>query len=145
MPGTLTRWDPFADMAELRGRFERLLEDFGTVREREWTPAVDLVRDADKLVVRADVPGIKPEDIRIEFREGYLTLSGEHEEATEEKDEQYVRRERRFGTFSRSIPLPEGVEAEKIKATTHDGVLEVTVPLPKEAAKEPITITPTAG
>jgi HSP20 family protein len=145
MPGTLTRWDPFADMAELRGRFERLLEDFGTVREREWTPAVDLVRDADKLVVRADVPGIKPEDIRIEFREGYLTLSGEHEEATEKKDEQYVRRERRFGTFSRSIPLPEGVEAKKIKATTHDGVLEVTVPLPKEAAKEPITITPTAG
>jgi HSP20 family protein len=145
MPGTLTRWDPFADMAELRGRFERLLEDFGTVREREWTPAVDLVRDADKLVVRADVPGIKPEDIRIEFREGYLTLSGEHEEATEEKDEQYVRRERRFGTFSRSIPLPEGAAAKKIKATTHDGVLEVTVPLPKEAAKEPITITPTAG
>jgi len=145
MPGTLTRWDPFADMAELRGRFERLLEDFGPVREREWTPAVDLVRDADKLVVRADVPGIKPEDIRIEFREGYLTLSGEHEEATEEKDEQFVRRERRFGTFSRSIPLPEGVEAKKIKATTHDGVLEVTVPLPKEAAKEPITITPTAG
>ena len=56
-----------------------------------------------------------------------------------------MRRERRFGTFSRSIPLPEGVEAKKIKATTHDGVLVVTVPLPKEAAKEPITITPTAG
>ena len=143
MPGTLTRWDPFADMAELRGRFERLLEDFGTVREREWTPAVDVIRDADKLVVRADVPGIKPEEIKIEIREGFLTLSGEHEEATEEKDEQYVRRERRYGAFSRGIPLPDGVEAKKIKARTHDGVLEVTVPLPKEAAKEPITITPT--
>ena len=115
------------------------------MREREWTPAVDVVRDADKLVVRADVPGIKPEEIKIEIREGFLTLSGEHEEATEEKDEQYVRRERRYGAFSRSIPLPDGVEAKKIKARTHDGVLEVTVPLPKEAAKEPITITPTVG
>jgi HSP20 family protein len=143
MPGTLTRWDPFADMAELRGRFDRLLEDFGAVRERAWTPAVDVVRDGDKLVVRTDVPGIKPEEIKIEIREGFLTLSGEHEEAKEEKDKQYVRRERRYGAFSRSIPLPDGVEAKKIKATTHDGVLEVTVPLPKAAAREPITITPT--
>jgi HSP20 family protein len=143
MPGTLTRWDPFADMAELRGRFDRLLEDFGTARAREWTPAVDVVRDNGDLVVHADVPGIKPEEIKIEIREGYLTLSGEHEEAKEEKDKQYVRRERRYGAFSRSIALPDGVDAKKIKAKTHDGVLEVTIPLPKETAKEPITITPT--
>lgn len=143
MPGTLTRWDPFADMAELRGRFDRLLEEFGAAREREWTPAVDVVRDEGKLVVRADVPGIKPEEIKVEIREDYLTLSGQHEEAKEEKDEHYVRRERRYGAFSRTIALPNGVEAKKIKARTHDGVLEVTVPLPKEAAKEPITITPT--
>ena len=143
MPGTLTRWDPFADMAELRGRFDRLLEEFGAAREREWTPAVDVVRDEGKLVVRADVPGIKPEEIKVEIREDYLTLSGQHEEAKEEKDEHYVRRERRYGAFSRTIALPTGVEAKKIKARTHDGVLEVTVPLPKEAAKEPITITPT--
>ena len=127
-----------------RGRFERMLEEFGAVREREWPPAVDVVRDDDRRSwCRADVPGIKPEEIKIEIREGLLTLSGEHEEAKEEKDEQYVRRERRSGAFSRGIPLPDGVEAKKIKARTHDGVLEVTVPLPKEAAKEPITITPT--
>ena len=130
-------------MAELRGRFDRLLEDFGTARAREWTPAVDVVRDNGDLVVHADVPGIRPEEIKIEIREGYLTLSGEHEEAKEEKDKQYVRRERRYGAFSRSIALPDGVDAKKIKATTHDGVLEVTIPLPKETAKEPITITPT--
>ena len=117
MPGTLTRWDPFADMAEFRGPFKRLLEGFGAVREREWTLAVDVIRDGDKLVVRTDVPGVKPEEIKIEIREGFLTLSGEHEEATEEKDEQYVRRERRYGAFSRSIPLPDGVEAKKVKAT----------------------------
>jgi len=143
MPGTLTRWDPFAEIAEFRGRFDRLLEELGRTREHEWIPAVDLVRDDDKLVVRADVPGIKPEEIKIEIHEGYLTLSGKHEETREDKGKDYVRRERRYGSFLRSVPLPDGVEAKKIKAKTHDGVLEVTIPLPKEAAKETVTITPT--
>lgn len=143
MPGALTRWDPFAEMAELRGRFDRLLEDFGTTRERGWAPAVDVVRDDGNLVLRADMPGIKPDEIKIEIREGYLTVSGEHEETSEGKEENYVRRERRYGSFSRSLALPDGVEAKKIKAKTHDGVLEVTIPLPKPVAKEPITITPT--
>ncbi len=143
MPGTLIRWDPFAELPEFRGWFDRLLDDFGTARAREWTPAVDVVRDNGNLILRADVPGIEPEEIRIEIREGYLTLSGEHEETTEETEKQYVRRERRYGSFSRSVPLPEGVEAKKIKAKTHDGVLEVTIPLPKQVAVEPITITPT--
>ena len=143
MPGTLVRWDPFAEMAELRGRFDRLMDDFAPLRERVWTPAVDVVCNDGTLVVRADMPGIKPEEIKIEILEGYLTLSGEHEETKEEKEKEYVRRDRRYGSFSRSIPLPEGVEAEKIKARTHDGVLEVTIPLPKQTAKEPITITPT--
>jgi HSP20 family protein len=143
MPGTLARWDPFAEMAELRGRFDRLMEELGPTRGREWTPAVDVERDDDNLVVRADVPGIKPEEIKIEVREGHLTLSGEHEETKEENEKRFVRRERRFGSFSRSMTLPDGVDAKKIKAKTHDGVLEVTIPLPKEAAKETITIKPT--
>lgn len=145
IPGTLTRWDPFADMAQLRGRFDRMLDEFGAGRERSWLPALDVVRHDDRLVVRADVPGIKPEEIKIEVRGGYLAVSGKHEETEEANDEKYVRRERRPGAFSRTIALPDGVEAEKIEAKTHDGVLEVTVPLPKEAAKEPVTITPTVG
>jgi HSP20 family protein len=74
-----------------------------------------------------------------------LTVSGEHTESKEEKDENYVRRERRYGSFSRSMALPAGVDAKKIKANTHDGVVEVTIPLPKEAKKEPVRITPTAA
>ena len=73
-----------------------------------------------------------------------LTVSGEHEERKEEKDKDFVRRERRYGSFYRSMALPAGVEAKKIKAKTHDGVLEVTIPLPKEAKKEAVQITPTA-
>ena len=145
MPGTLTRWEPFAELGELRSRFDRMFDDFTFGRERAWTPAIDVVRDNGNLVVRADIPGIKPEEVKIEVEDDILTVSGEHEEHKEEKDKHYVRRERRYGSFSRSMTLPPGVEAKNIKAKTHDGVVEVTIPLPKEATKETVTITPTAA
>jgi HSP20 family protein len=145
MPGTLTRWEPFAELGELRSRFDRMFDDFTFGRERTWTPAIDVVRDNGNLVVRADIPGIKPEEVKIEVEDDILTVSGEHEEHKEEKDKHYVRRERRYGSFSRSMALPSGVEANSIKAKTHDGVVEVTIPLPKEAKKETVTITPTAA
>jgi HSP20 family protein len=145
MPGALTRWDPFAEIADLRTRFDRLIGDFADGGERDWIPAIDVLRDDGHLVVRADVPGIKPEEIAVELDQGVLSLSGKHE-ATEEKTEKdFVRRERRYGAFTRRMPLPDGVDPKSIKATTHDGVLEVTIPLPEQAAKEPITITPTAA
>jgi HSP20 family protein len=145
MPGTLTRWYPFAELGELRSRFDRMFEELADGRERTWTPAIDVVRENGNLVVRADIPGIKPEEVKIEVEDDILTVSGEHEEHKEEKDKHYVRRERRYGSFSRSMALPPGVEAKSIKAKTHDGVVEVTIPLPKEAKKEPVTITPTAA
>ena len=145
MPGTLTRWYPFAELGELRSRFDRMFDEFADGRERAWTPAIDVVRDNGNLVLRADIPGIKPEEVKIEVEDDILTVSGEHEEHKEEKDKHYVRRERRYGSFSRSMALPPGVEAKSIKAKTHDGVVEVTIPLPKEAKKEPVTITPTAA
>jgi HSP20 family protein len=145
MPGTLTRWDPFAEFSELRGRFDRMFEEYTGGRERAWTPAIDVVRDNGNLVVRADIPGIKPEEVKIEVEDDILTVSGEHEEHKEEKDKHYVRRERRYGSFSRSIALPAGADTKTIKAMTHDGVVEVTIPLPKEAKKETVTITPTAA
>ena len=145
MPGTLTRREPFAELAELRSRFDRLFDDWLDGHERAWTPAIDVVRENDHLVLRADLPGIKPEEVKLEVEDDILTVSGEHRESKEEKDKHYVRRERRYGSFSRSLTLPVGVDAKKIKAKTHDGVVEVTIPLPKEAKKEPVRITPTAS
>jgi HSP20 family protein len=145
MPGTLTRWYPFAELGELRSHFDRMFDEFSYGRERVWTPAIDVVRDNGNLVVRADIPGIKPEEVKIEVEDDILTVSGEHEEHKEEKDKNYVRRERRYGSFSRSMALPPGVEAKSIVAKTHDGVVEVTIPLPKKAEKETVTITPTAA
>jgi HSP20 family protein len=141
----LTRWDPFAELADLRSRFDWMFDELGNGRERKWTPAVDVMRDNGNLVIRADIPGIKPEEVKIEVQDDVLTVSGEHEESKEEKDKHYVRRERRYGSFQRSMVLPAGVDPDKIEAKTHDGVLEVTVPLPVEAKKEPITITPKAA
>ena len=142
MAGAMTRWDPFSDLAELRGRFDRLV---GEVGEREWVPAIDLVRHDGDIVVRADVPGIKPDEIKIDVEDGVLTLSGKHEESKETKDEHFVRRERRYGSFSRSMSLPDGVDPKTIKARASHGVLELTIPLPKEKGKDKVSITPTAG
>ena len=114
-------------------------------RERAWTPAIEVVREDDHLVVRAELPGIKAEEVRIEVEDDILTVSGEHEERTEEKDRHSVRRERRYGSFRRSMALPTGVDAKQIEAGTNGGVVEVTIPLPKEAKKGTVTITPTVA
>jgi HSP20 family protein len=145
MPGTLTRWDPFTELGELRSRLDRMFDERLGVREREWTPAIDVVRVDGHLVVRADLPGIKPEEVKIEVEDDILTVFGEHTEGKEEKDEGYVRRERRYGSFRRSMALPPGIDPKKIEARSHNGVVEVTIPLPEEVKKETVTITPTSS
>ena len=85
MPGVLTRWDPFGELSELQTRFDRMFDDLTVGRERDWTLAIDVERDGGNLIVRADVPGIKPEAVRIEVEDDILTVSGEHEESKEHK------------------------------------------------------------
>jgi len=138
-------WDPLGDLADLRGRFDRVLGEFGKGGERSWTLPVDVVRQGDNLLVRADIPGIKPDEVQIVVEDDVLTISGEHKESTEAKEGDYLRRERVYGAFSRSIALPRGVDPRHVKATAHDGLVEVTVPLPKDLRKEKVEITPTAS
>src|SRR5512142_2127846 len=145
MPGSLTRWDPFTEFGELRDRFDRVFHELYGERGGTWTPAVDVLRENGNLVVRADIPGIKPEEVKIEVEDNILTVSGEHEERKQEKEGHYTRRERRYGSFYRSMALPPGVAAKDITAKARDGVIEVTIPLPKEGKKETVTITPTAS
>ena len=109
MPSAITRWDPFT---ELRTRLDRMLDDLDG-HERAWMPAIDVLREDGSLVVRADVPGVKPKEIAIEVADDVLTISGEHEETSEQEGAHHVRRERRYGSFSRSMALPPGVDAEK--------------------------------
>lgn len=145
MAGALTRWEPFADFGDLRSRLDQMLDTRLARPDGGWAPAIDVVRDDGNLALRADVPGIKPEEIKVEVEDGVLTVSGEHEQSDETKNADYVRRERSYGFFSRSLVLPSGVDAGAIKATTRDGVVEVTIPLPPEASNKKLTITPTAS
>jgi HSP20 family protein len=145
MATTITRLRPFADFSDLRNRIDAVLEDVMSPEGGVWSPAIDLVESDEALEFRADVPGMKPEEIKIELEGDVLTISGEHEETKEEKDEQYVRRERRYGSFSRSMRVPAGIDPDKIEASCHDGVLEVKVPKPAEAESKKVTIKPTAA
>lgn len=145
MARNITRWDPFPDFADIRARFDRMLGELGGEHPRGWSPAIDVTRDERRMVVRADIPGIAPDEVKIEVQDGVLTMSGEHEETKEIDEEDFVRRERRFGSFARSIALPGGVDAEKIEAKTRDGVLEVTIPLPDDKEPQTIEITPSAA
>lgn len=144
MPGTISRWDPFADIADLRGPFERLLSG-PPLNGGRWTPAIDVERHDGNLVVRADLPGVKPDEVKVEIENNMLTVSGEHEESSEKKSKHYLRRERRYGAFSRTVALPEGVDATKVDAKTHDGVVVVTIPLPQEPKSKRVEVRATAG
>jgi HSP20 family protein len=144
MAGTLTRWDPFAELGELRTRLDRMFNDLTVTPERAWMPAIDVLRDNGNLVVRADIPGLTPDEVKVEVEDDILTVSGGHEETSEQKDQDYVRRERSYGSFMRSMALPAGVDPKQIQATTKNGVVEVTIPLPTEAKKEKVTITPSS-
>jgi HSP20 family protein len=140
MATELTEWRPFSDFVELRHRLDQAFRDLSDGVQRGWSPSVDLVRRDDALILRADIPGIKPDDVKIEVEDNVLTVSGEHRGETEERKEHYMRRERRYGSFSRSMMLPKGVTADDIEATTEDGVLEVTIPVPKAAEKQKVEV-----
>jgi HSP20 family protein len=126
-------------------RLSRELDDlfntFGTERHFSgpvntmWTPEVEMFRNNNELVVRADVPGLKKEDITIELTEDAIVLRGERKEEKEEKREGYYQTERAYGSFYRALPLPEGVKIEHAKAVVRDGVLEITVPMEKVESK----------
>jgi HSP20 family protein len=98
-----------------------------------WDPFSEIIRDSGNLVLRANLPGITPEELSIELDNDVLTVSGHHEEHKDEEGEQHVRHERRYGAFSRSVLVPPGVDRDAITATASDGVVQVTVPLPGEA------------
>lgn len=101
-----------------------------------WSPQVELVQRGDKLVVRADLPGVKKDDLKIEVQDDVLTLSGERREEHEENQEGYYHSERSYGRFYRAIPLPEGVNADQVDATFTDGVLEVAIATPRQEERK---------
>lgn len=135
-------WDPWRQLERLQDEFDRLWggplfswRRPAFTRAAEWRPRCDVYEDGGDLVVKAELPGVKKEDIQVELDEGVLTIRGSRKEEKEIKEDQYYRMERASGTFFRQIPLPGPVKADQIKANYKDGVLEVR--LPKPAPEQP--------
>src|SRR5687767_4479019 len=117
----LVRWEPMRELNTLQGEVNRLFNSFfdegdGATERRRWAPAVDLVEREDSLVLKADLPGLTEQDVQIEVRDGVLSIGGERKAEHEDKQNGYVRVERSFGRFSRSLQLPQGVDPDGIAA-----------------------------
>ena len=142
----IVRWDPARELDSLRSDVNRLFDGFfgadpaNGARQRRWIPAMDVAETDDSLVLRADLPGLSEDDVEIEVKDRVLTLSGERKAEHEDSREGYYRVERAFGSFSRSVTLPEGVEADGITAAFDGGVLEVKIPKPAETKPHRVQI-----
>jgi HSP20 family protein len=126
----------FALSPLLSSSFDRNLTGMSPSRASAWAPQLETFRRGDNLVVRADLPGLRKEDVEVEIDNGVLTIAGERAEEQVEHRDDYYRSERSYGRFHRALPLPEGVTGETCEATFKDGVLEVTLPMPKQPERK---------
>jgi HSP20 family protein len=148
----LIRWEPVRELNTLQNEMNRLFNTMfdaqlpnGGTGGRRWLPAMDLAETEDEFVLRADLPGISEQDVNIELEDNVLTVSGERKGEHEEKREGVHRVERAYGSFSRSLTLPEGVNPESIKASFDKGVLTVHIPKPEERKPRKVAISVGGG
>jgi HSP20 family protein len=144
----ITRWRPFRDLVSIRDEMNRLFEDFfgGTPARSEWeegiwSPTIDVSETKDKVMVEADLPGLKKEDVKISVQDDTLIIKGEKKQKKEEKEADYHRVERSYGSFFRLIPLPTSVKRDQVKANYKDGVLKITMPKTEEVKSKEIPIS----
>ena len=147
---TLVRWEPFRELAGLHNEMARLMNaavtgDTNGRAERTWVPAVDVWETDGELVYAFDLPGVAKDQVSVELEDGALSVSAERERTDEVTDERFYRYERRFGTFTRTVGVPGGVDESKIRADYRDGVLEVHVPKPEQPKPRRIEVGGTDG
>jgi HSP20 family protein len=150
---TIVRWEPLRELSTLQSEMNRL---FNTVFDaphangngngngnggRRWIPSMDLVETQDDYVLRADLPGVRQDDVKIEMEDNVLTISGERRAEHTDTGGGFVRMERAFGSFARSLTLPRGVDAGAIRASYADGVLELHIPKPEQVKPHRIEIS----
>jgi HSP20 family protein len=145
---TIVRWEPLREFSTLQNEMNRL---FNTVFDapaggngggamRRWMPAMDLVETEDQFVLRADLPGMSEDDVHIELEDDTLTVSGERKSEHETRNEGAYRLERAFGSFTRTLRLPQGIDPDAVSANFDRGVLEVRVPKPEQRKPRRIAI-----
>lgn len=152
MNSQLVRWNPFKQLDRLEKRlgqfpFGRLFEDEPifthgeeSIISAQWCPSVDISEDDKEFLVKADLPDLRREDVRVSVDDGTLTLSGERKIEKEEKNKRYHRVEREYGSFIRNFTLPAGIAADKVAAEFKDGVLRVHLPKDTKPATKSVTV-----
>ncbi len=145
---TLVRWDPFRELEEMSDRLNRMFSRpaIATKNGKEaltvadWTPTVDISESDGEYLIKAELPEVKKEDVKVTLEDGVLTLTGERRQEKEEKTTKYHRVERSYGSFVRSFSLPELVDETKVKAEYKDGVLSLHLPKSEKAKPRAIEV-----
>jgi len=145
---SLVRWEPFNDLISLRDAMDRLFEESFIQPSKTWLAPwrgsgqlpLDVYETDEEIVVKASVPGIKPEDIDITITGDTLTIKGESESEEEVERERYICRERRYGAFTRSVTLPGGINTDEAEASFEDGVLTLHIPKAEEVKPKTIAV-----
>src|SRR6201993_1706768 len=149
---SITRWDPFRDVLTLQNRMNSLFQDFNRgqgdndfVATAAFVPPVDIYEDEHKIVLKLEVPGMKQEDLDIQVENNTLTVRGERKFEKEEKEENFHRIERRYGSFFRSFSLPNTVDTNNVKASYDAGVLRIELEKRAEAKPKQIKVQVSSG
>jgi HSP20 family protein len=144
---TLVRWDPFRDLVSIQDELNRLFgrtytggEALRPTAAGAWMPAMDVYETGDTIVAKLELPGIEPGDVEVAVEDSTLTVSGKREFESETNEENYHRVERRYGSFTRSISLPQTADVEKVNARFDKGVLQIEVPKSERAKPKKIEI-----
>ncbi len=146
---SIVRWDPWTTLPSLQERINRIFEEAfpksSTVKDEafaiaDWRPLVDTYEENGAIVIKAEIPGVKKEDVSIDIKDNVLTLKGERSHEAEIKEENYYRRERSYGKFHRAFTLPDAVDPNRIDASYKDGVLKITIPKAEEPTAKKIEI-----
>ena len=137
----LVRWEPFASFENLFGQMPSIprwsgLPEFNGERKFEWTPSVNISETGEEYLIRAELPAVKKEDVKVTFEGGMLTVSGERKQREEEKKEKFHRVETFHGCFSRSFALPDIADGDAIRAESKDGIVTIHVPKVRAEVKK---------
>ena len=144
---SIVRFEPFSGLTAAQNQFDRFLREAfspaygaGEASTRTWAPPVDIYENGDNLVLKAELPGVNPDDVEIRVEENTLYLKGERKFEKEVKEQSYHRVERTYGTFTRTFSLPNSIDADKVTAAYKDGILTLTMPKREEAKPKTIKI-----
>jgi HSP20 family protein len=145
---TLVRWDPFRELEDMSDRLNRMFSRPGlsqangkeTMIVADWVPAVDVSETDGEFKIKAEIPDVKKEDVKVTLEDGVLTIQGQRKQEKEEKGTKYHRVERTYGSFVRSFTLPDLVDEEKVKAEFKDGVLNLQLPKSEKAKPKAIEV-----